>query len=129
MDQKTKKLFLIVVLCQACHSLEEFTGRLWESFPPAEALCDLISDDHETGFLIINIGILLFGLAAYLFFLKKNNSLSNFIIWFWVFIGFVNGIGHLVWSILQKEYTPGLATSQAVFLTTILLLIKFRETD
>ncbi|NNL93363.1 MAG: HXXEE domain-containing protein [Saprospiraceae bacterium] len=109
--------------------MEEFTGRLWESFPPAEALCDLISDDHETGFLIINIGILLFGLAAYLFFLKKNNSLSNFIIWFWVFIGFVNGIGHLVWSILQKEYTPGLATSQAVFLTTILLLIKFRETD
>ncbi|NNL91511.1 MAG: HXXEE domain-containing protein [Saprospiraceae bacterium] len=109
--------------------MEEFTGRLWESFPPAEALCGLISDDHETGFLTINISILLFGLASYLFFLKKNNSLSNLIIWFWIVIGFVNGIGHFVWSIIQTAYTPGLATSQAVFLATILLLIKFRENN
>ena len=50
-------LFLILVLVQGLHSLEEYIGKLWESFPPATILCGLVSENLLTGFLIINIGL------------------------------------------------------------------------
>ena len=46
--------FGALVLVQAAHSVEEYLGRLWESFPPAQALTGLISQDREFGFLVID---------------------------------------------------------------------------
>ena len=54
--------FGVLVLAQAAHSVEEYVGRLWESFPPARFLTGLLSQDLERGFLVINVSLVAFGL-------------------------------------------------------------------
>jgi len=39
-------------VAQAAHSIEEYAGRLWESFPPARLVSGLVSPDLERGFII-----------------------------------------------------------------------------
>jgi len=62
MNNKISSIFLVLVLVQGIHSIEEYVGKLWESFPPARVLCSMLSDNLVTGFLIINIGLFVFGL-------------------------------------------------------------------
>jgi hypothetical protein len=52
MIQRIKWIFLILVLAQGFHSIEEYTGEIWENFPPARILCRLVSDNLTSGFLI-----------------------------------------------------------------------------
>ena len=53
---RVKIAFGAFVIAEAAHSVEEYAGRLWESFPPATYLTGLVSSDHETGFIVINTG-------------------------------------------------------------------------
>jgi hypothetical protein len=69
MNNRVKLTFLMLVLTQGLHSVEEYFGRLWEVLPPARFLSSLVSDDLREGFLIINIGLFIFGLLN----LKKIN--------------------------------------------------------
>ena len=55
-----------LVLTQAAHSVEEYVGHLWESFPPARLVSAAISDNLETGFVIANIALVSFGLWCWL---------------------------------------------------------------
>lgn len=122
MNRRTKRLFLIIVLLQALHSYEEYIGKLWENFPPATFLCSLVSDNLMTGFIIINIGLFILGIIAWLFPIRKEYQWSKILIWFWILIELMNGIGHPIWSIMQKGYTPGVITAPFLLITAIALL-------
>tara|TARA_R110002096_G_C14464984_1_gene712614 strand:- start:533 stop:943 length:411 start_codon:yes stop_codon:yes gene_type:complete len=124
MNQKIKETFLILVLVQGLHSIEEYVGKLWENFPPARVLCSLVSDNLVTGFLIINIGLFVFGLLCWLFPIRKNYFYAQFLVWFWIVLELINGIGHPIWTIVQKAYTPGILTAPFLFVIAIILLRK-----
>ena len=124
MNQKIKWVFLILVIVQGLHSIEEYVGKLWENFPPARVLCSLVSDNLVTGFLIINIGLFVFGLWCWLFPVRKNYSYAQFLIWFWIVLELINGIGHPIWTLMQKTYTPGMLTAPILLLLAIYLLRK-----
>src|SRR5687768_10413125 len=47
--------FGLLILTQAAHSIEEYFGRLWESFPPAYLVSGLVSQDRQLGFLVLNV--------------------------------------------------------------------------
>lgn len=79
--------FGALVLAQSAHSVEEYAGRLWESFPPAPFVSGLVSTDLERGFVIANILLVTF------------------------IIELVNGIGHPLWTLRQGGYTPGVGTA------------------
>lgn len=49
--------FGAVVVAQAAHSVEEYVGRLWETFPPAR-VPGLVSEDLGRGFLVLNLLLL-----------------------------------------------------------------------
>jgi len=119
MNGKTHFAFLILVILQGFHSIEEYIGKLWESFPPATFLCGLISDDLERGFLIINIGLFIIGMLFWLFIVRKNRSFSLIILWIWIGIELVNGVGHPIWSVMENSYTPGLITAPLLFIAAI----------
>jgi hypothetical protein len=53
--------FGALVLTQAAHSVEEYVGRLWETFPPARFRTGLVSQDQERAFLVINLALVAFG--------------------------------------------------------------------
>ena len=82
MDKKIKITFLLLVLTQGLHSIEEYYGNLWEVFPPATLFCSLVSKNLETGFLIINIGLFVFCMLCWFFFVRNNYSYARNIIWF-----------------------------------------------
>ncbi len=126
MGQSTKSLFLLLVLVQGAHSVEEYLGRLWESFPPATFLCSLISDDHETGFLVINVGLFVFGLWSWFFAIRNSYSYARGLLWFWIVIELINVIGHPLWAVYINKYTPGLATTPLLLVVLLFLLREQR---
>ncbi|MEX0290578.1 MAG: HXXEE domain-containing protein [Flavobacteriaceae bacterium] len=126
MSKKIKILFFLLIMAQGLHSIEEYQGKLWENFPPATYLTGLFSDDHETGFLIINIGLFVFGLLCCAILLRTKGVYALALVWFWVILEFINGIGHPIWSAIQASYTPGLLTAPLLLLMAVLIYWQLR---
>lgn len=122
MDSRSKIFFLILVLVQGLHSVEEYIGRLWEIFPPLRFLSGLISENPETGFLIINIGFFIFGIWCWFFPVLRNYNYARGLIWFWIVIEMINGIGHPFWALYEREYVPGVVTALILLILSIYLL-------
>lgn len=116
--------FGILVLAQAAHSIEEYVGRLWESFPPAEYLTSLISSDLQLGFVVINVALLVFGIWCFLWPIRGQWPSAVGLGWLWVGIEMINGIGHPLWSLRQLSYTPGVATAPVLLAVSLYLAIQ-----
>jgi hypothetical protein len=119
--------FGALILAQAAHSVEEYLGRLWESFPPARFLTGLVSRDLETGFLVINIGLVAFGVWCFLWPVRRGWPSAIPLAWFWVTIQVINGVGHPLWSLRQGGYTPGVATAPVLLLLALYLAHQLRR--
>jgi hypothetical protein len=118
--------FGALVAVQAAHSIEEYVGRLWESFPPAAFVTGLVSTDREVGFLILNIAIVALGVWCLLWPVRGNWPSAHAILWTWVLIETINGVGHMVWSLVQGSYTPGVLTAPILLLVALYLAMQLR---
>ncbi len=127
MDKKYKSVFLILVIVQVCHSIEEYFGALWDVFPPATALCRLVSKDLELGFLIINIGFFILGMIVWLFPVRLEYTVAKYFVWFWIILELVNGIGHTVWAVINTTYKPGLLTAPFLFAIALYLAVLMKR--
>lgn len=121
MPIRIKLGFLLLILAQGVHSTEEYITRLWEVFYPARVISNMVSTNTETGFLIINISLFVFGIFSWLIIAKKNNVTSQIIIWFFIIIEFINGIGHPVWALSKMDYVPGLFSALIILFLNIYL--------
>ncbi|MCI0459003.1 MAG: HXXEE domain-containing protein [Gemmataceae bacterium] len=113
--------FGALVLAQSVHSAEEYVGRLWESFPPARMVSGLVSDDPARGFLLANLALVTAGLWCWLWPVRRHWRAAVPLAWVWVIIEVVNGIGHPLWSLQQRAYTPGVGTSPLLFIGAVYL--------
>ena len=118
---RLKIVFFMLVGVQILHSTEEYIFQLYEVFPPARFLSGLVSQDLERGFLIINSSIILFGLWCCWWPIRQGWSSAVSFAWLWVCLELINGIGHPTWSLLQRGYTPGLATALLLLPLAVLL--------
>ena len=123
------RLFGLLVLAQAAHSVEEYVGKLYEVFPPARAVSAAISDDLERGFVIFNVLLVAFGVACYLGPVRRGWSIAPLVVWVWIVIELVNGIGHPVWTIAAGRYTPGVITAVIILPIAMLLAIASLRPD
>lgn len=121
MTPRARKALGLLVLLQIAHSVEEYFGRLWESFPPARAVSGLISSDLERGFVIFNVALIIFGLWCWLWPVRLGWRIAIPLAWVLVVIGIINGIGHPLWSISRGGYTPGVATAALILVVSIYL--------
>jgi len=124
---RARTLFAFLVMTQAAHSIEEYTGRLWESFPPARYVSGIVSTDRELGFLAANLGIVAFGVWCLLWPVRRGWSVAAGLMWLWVVIETINGVGHPLWSLRQGGYTPGVVTAPVLFGLAILLARQLRK--
>jgi hypothetical protein len=111
MATRLKVAFGLLIAAQAAHSLEEYVGRLWESFPPATFLTGLVSANHELGFIVISTSLVAFGLWCLAWPVAREWPSAPVVIWAWIAISFINGIGHPMWTARQGGYTPGVVTA------------------
>ena len=119
--------FGALVLTQAAHSIEEYIGRLWESFPPARFLTSLVAEDLQRGFLVINASLVGFGLWCWLWPVRRGWPTAMYFAWAWVAVELVNGVGHPLWSLRQGGYTPGVATAPILLVLAISLAWQLRN--
>lgn len=119
--------FGALVLTQAAHSVEEYVGRLWESFPPARFLTGLLSQDLERGFLVINVSLVAFGLWCFLWPVRRGWPSAVTLAWVWVGVEVINGIGHPLWTLRQGGYTPGVATAPVLLVLAVYLALQLRH--
>jgi hypothetical protein len=120
------RTFLVLLLAQAAHSLEEYAGRLWEEFPPARYVSGLVSPDLRQGFAILNLALVAFGAWCFLWPLRRQWPSAGGFAWLWVGIELVNGIGHPLWAIRQGGYAPGVATAPLLLVLALYLASQLR---
>jgi hypothetical protein len=118
---RSARLFLALVALQICHSVEEFTFRLYDVFPPARFVSELVSADRARGFIIVNVIIAMLALGSYLGPVRHRWPSAPAFMWFWIVIELINGIGHPAWSLAQRGYTPGVVTAVPLLIVAILL--------
>ena len=110
MNRRISINFLLIALVQGLHSIEEFFGKLWEVYPPATFLSGLVSTNLKTGFIIINVSLFIILMLTWLTTFSKSYSTRG-ILWLWIILETINGIGHIIWAIIERSYEPGLATA------------------
>ena len=121
--------FGALVLTQAAHSIEEYVGHLWESFPPARFLTSLVSSDIERGFVLLNVSLLAFGVWCFLWPVRRGWPVTVALAWLWAVVEIVNGIGHPLWSLRERGYTPGLATAPLLLVLAVYLAYQLRRAN
>lgn len=119
--------FSALVVVQAAHSVEEWVGHLWESFPPATFVTGVISADPAVGFLIINGTLVAFGVWCAVWPVRRGWRSAASLAWFWVVLETINGIGHPAWSLRQGGYTPGVLTAPFLLVVAVYLAHQLRS--
>jgi hypothetical protein len=120
MNKPIRISFLLIVLVQGLHSIEESIGKLWEVYPPATFLSGLVSANLKTGFIIINVGLFIILTLTWLTTFSKNYS-TKALLWLWIILELINGIGHSFWAIIERSYVPGLATAPVLIILALYL--------
>lgn len=121
MDTGSKRLFLLLVVAQALHSLEEFRFELWESLAFARAASGLISADLATGFAVVNVAFVALGVLAWLIPVRQDRASAIPIAWFFVVVELANGAAHLLLALGAGGYFPGVITAPLLLLAAGLL--------
>lgn len=108
-------IFLMLVIVRALHSVEEYSGRLWEVLRPAKLVSSVVAENTGTGFLIINIGLFIFDMGCWFFLLRRNTAFARGVFWFWIIIELINGAGRPVWPLYEGRLCsrPGYGTRSA----------------
>jgi Protein of unknown function with HXXEE motif len=113
---RVQPAFAGLILAQTAHSIEEYAGRLWESFPPARFVSGLISSDLERNFLLLNGALIAVGVWCLFWPVRRGWPVAGSLAWIWVMIEVFNSAGHILWSLLRGGYTPGVATAPVLLL-------------
>ena len=108
---RVQTAFLLLVIVQAAHSVEEYLGKLYESFAPARFVSGLVNDDLAVGFLIANACLVAFGLWCWAVPVRSGWSSARSLLWVWVVIEIGNGVAHPAFAIARGGYFPGLITA------------------
>ena len=123
---RVRRAFAGLLLAQAAHSIEEYTFRLYNSFPPARFVSGLVSTDRQRGFLAINLALVAFGAWCLAGPVRRRSPSAPVLMWAWVAIEVVNGVGHPIWSLANGGYTPGVATAPLLLVLALALARRLR---
>jgi hypothetical protein len=123
-NQKARFGFLILVIAQLLHSIEEFVFRLYDVFAPARFVSGLISTNLRTGFIVVNLVFIVLGFWCYAVPVRRALPAAIPLMWVFIVVEILNGIGHPVISILERAYIPGTATAPVLFIIAVYLSIQ-----
>jgi hypothetical protein len=132
MSRRSKLWFLLLVIAQAAHSLEEYVTRLYEVFAPARLASGLVSENPAVGFAVLNAAIVCFGAWCYAGPVRAGTRKGRFVAAAWAMVEFANGSGHLALAASAGSYFSGAMTAVALLVTAAglaLNLVRDRRAD
>jgi len=124
MSPRSKLLFLLLVIVQAAHSVEEYVTRLFETFAPARLVAGLVSHDLALGFVVINAAFLAIGAWCYVGPVRAGGLAGRVAAVVWVAIELANSLGHITIAALSGAYFSGLLTAVLLLGTAVCLAIS-----
>jgi hypothetical protein len=127
MDRRSATAFLVLVLVQAGHSVEEFAFRLWEVLAPARYLAGTLSVDPALGFAIANAALVGFGLLCWLLPVRRGWAAAPMILWGWAALEMANGLAHFALAAAVGGYFPGLYTAPLLIGASAGLIQRLRS--
>ncbi|HEY5721013.1 MAG TPA: HXXEE domain-containing protein [Allosphingosinicella sp.] len=127
MSPRARNLFLLLILAQALHSVEEYHFRLFDRLAPARFIADAVGFDRPLGFAIANIALVAFGLWCWIARVGPGRRSARAFAWFWALLECANGLAHVALAAAAGGYFPGLATAPLLLglgLSLIVLLVR-----
>jgi uncharacterized protein with HXXEE motif len=121
MSPRSKVFFLLLVIAQAAHSVEEYVTRLFEVFPPARFVSGLVSDDLALGFAVINAAFIVIGAWCYVGPVRAGRAAGQVAAGAWIAIELANGVGHLAIAAASGAYFSGSFTAVLLVVTAVCL--------
>jgi hypothetical protein len=104
-ESKGQLIFLLLILSQGAHSVEEYVTRLYEVFAPARFVSGLVSNDLGLGCLVVNSALVMFGLWCWAVPVRSGGHAARGLIWFWAILELGNGIGHSALALSRGGYS------------------------
>jgi len=123
LHRRIQLVFLLLILAQAAHSVEEYVTKLYEVFAPARFVSGLISSNLALGFLIANALLVAFGLWCWAVPVRSGWRAARGLIWFWTILELGNGLGHSFFALQRGGYFPGVITAPLLLLFAVWLAI------
>jgi Protein of unknown function with HXXEE motif len=121
---RSKLLFLLLMLAQAAHSVEEYVTRLFEVFTPARVVSGLIADNPAVGFAAFNAAVILIGAWCYLGPVRAGSRAAWIVAVVWLVIELANGTVHLAIAAFTGAYFSGAFTAVLLVVTTVCLALS-----
>lgn len=128
MNNRLKRAFLMLIVLQAAHSIEEYVFKFYEVFAPARLINNLLPGFSRPGFIAFNVLLVCLGLFCYIYWIRPAKPRARVAIWFWIVIESYNAIAHTVWMIVGAGYNPGLISALLFFPLTGYLAYGMRHT-
>jgi hypothetical protein len=122
MDRSATAAFLLLIVAQAAHSVEEYAFHLYDVFVPARYVASLSSNDPRTGFAIANVVLVLVGLWCWAAGARRGRPWAVPAAWFWAVLETANGSGHLLIAAWRGGYFPGVATAPLLLATALYVM-------
>ena len=120
-------VFLLLILAQAVHSIEEYVFRLFDVLAPARYVSTLIGLPPATGFLISNSLLVLFGLWCWRARVRPRRRGARGLAWFWALLEIANGLAHVALAVVAGGYFPGLFTAPLLLGLGAWLVLRLRD--
>jgi len=124
---RSRLAFLALVICQALHSLEEYSTRLYDRLAPARFISGLVSDDLRVGFATLNLGVVALGVWSLVLFRGSAGRAAWIVAWIWVVVELANGAGHFALAVDAGGYFPGVLTAPLLIAAASALAVFLRR--
>ena len=111
MESRSRAAFLLLVLVQTMHSVEEYAFRLYDLLAPARFVSGLLGLERSAGFAIANAALVLFGLWCWFALVRRGRPPARAVAWAWAIVETANGLGHVWLALAAGGYFPGLVTA------------------
>ena len=116
MERRGQLVFLLLILAQAAHSIEEYVSKLYEVFAPARFVSSLVGNDLGLGFVVANTALVAFGLWCWAVPVRSGWRAARGLMWFWTILELLNGISHSAIALSLGGYFPGVVTAPLLLL-------------
>jgi hypothetical protein len=110
MNNKIRAAFLVLIILQALHSVEEFIFKFHEVFPPMVSIYRNAPAIAQPAFVLANSLLVLVGFVCLFRWVWPARRGAKAVAWVWAGAEALNVIAHCVWAISIRGYNPGLVT-------------------
>ena len=122
MNNRIQVAFLLLIVLQTLHSIEEFIFRFYEVFPPMVSVYRNATHLARPAFILANLILVLVGFACLFRWVWPAKRGAETVVWVWIGVESFNVIAHCVWAVLIRGYNPGLVTGLG-FVPVVVYLI------